>query len=413
MRITFQIAVILLAIALIAVPAVAGDWPVAKKDARHTSYADSALSPPLELEWSADAGGSIVSSPVVADGVLYFSNDAGATLVAVNLSTYTAQFRQSAASSIESTPAVTGDAVIFGSYDGNVYSLSKPDGSLRWKTSLNSGIFSSPLVYQGHVYIGTDQGAFYALREDNGNVAWTLPGNATQGSPAGADGKVFIGMLDGNVYALDPGTGAVIWAFDTADSVHSSPMVYDGMVYIASRSGKLYALDENTGRPAWTVDLGYKTDATPAVDPATGAVFIGTFGGYVHAVNASTGDARWVSQFYGPIYATAAVAGDTVYGCTQDGRLFALDVTDGSGRWSYDLGGETWASPAIADGRLVIGTMSGQLLVFRASSVASQGINSTPTAMPPASTAAATPFPGIPLALAALASAGAIIRLRR
>jgi hypothetical protein len=52
MRITFQIAVILLAIALIAVPAVAGDWPVAKKDARHTSYADSALSPPTQAEAS-------------------------------------------------------------------------------------------------------------------------------------------------------------------------------------------------------------------------------------------------------------------------------------------------------------------------------------------------------------------------
>ncbi len=103
---------------------------------------------------------------------------------------------------------------------------------------------------------------------------------------------MFIGLLDGKVLALDSGTGNVIWNFNTTDSVHSSPMIYNGIVYIASRSGKLYALDESTGRQRWVADLGYKTDATPALDPATGTLFVGTFGGYVHAVNASTGDTR-------------------------------------------------------------------------------------------------------------------------
>jgi eukaryotic-like serine/threonine-protein kinase len=402
--------IVLLVLALFLAPVAASDWPGAKKDVTHTSYADEALNPPLQLSWSKNVGGSIAASPVIADGVLYYTNDTGSTLLAVNLTSGSVIFKSGLAGSLESTPTVTTDAIILGSYDGNVYSLRKSDGGISWKTQLEGGMFSSPLVDYGRVYIGTDTGAFYALDQATGAIVWTRPGNMTQGTPAGDDDKVFIGMLDGNVYALDPGTGRTIWAFDTNDSVHSSPMIYDGKVYIASRDGKLYALDEKTGVPAWTADLGYKTDATPSLDPASGTVFIGTFGGYMRAVNASTGDTRWISQFYGPIYATAAVAGDTVYCNTQDGELFALDTANGAERWTYDLGGEAWASPAIAGGRLVTGTNSGELLVFSAAS----GPTVTPSPAPTtsATNATTTPFPGMAICVFALVS-GAVLYLRR
>ncbi len=292
--------IVLLTIALLLVPIAASDWPGAKKDATHTSYADQALTPPLQLAWSKYVGGSIAASPVIAEGVLYYTNDTGSTLLAVNLTTGSVLFKSGLAGSLESTPTVTADAVILGSYDGNVYSLRKSDGGILWKTQLQGGMFSSPLAYNGRVYIGTDTGTFYALDQATGAIAWTRPDNRTQGTPAGDDNMVFIGLLDGNVYALDPGTGKTIWAFDTNDSVHSSPMIYDGKVFLASREGKLYALDEKTGVPVWTADLGYKTDATPSLDPASGTVFVGTFGGYLWAVNASTGESGGPRNSTGP-----------------------------------------------------------------------------------------------------------------
>jgi outer membrane protein assembly factor BamB len=129
------------------------------------------------------------------------------------------------------------------------------------------------------------------------------------------------------------------------------------------------------------------------------------------AVDAGTGDIRWISKFYGPIYATAAVAGDTVYCNTQEGMLFALGTADGAERWTYDLGGVAWASPAIAEGRLVTGTMNGQLYVFKAS--AGPAATPTPLTIPAAAAQkASTPFPGMALCVLALAS-GAVLALRR
>ena len=410
--VSVSVIIVVLALLLLAIPVVAADWPMAKKDVAHTSYADDQLMPPLEPARVIDTVTSIVASPVIADGILYICNDTGETITAMNLSTGAVIFTRSASGPTESTPAVAGDVIVFGAYDGYVYCLRRADGFLLWKTSLNTGIYSSPLVYQGRVCIGTDYGDFYALDQGNGSVAWTLPKSPTQGSAAGDDGKVFIGTLDGNVYALDAKAGNVIWAYNTTDSLHSSPMVYNGTVYIASRSGKLYALDEDSGAVRWTANLGYNTDATPAIDPSTRTIFIGTFGGYMFAVDADNGEFKWISQYYGPIYSTAAVTRDVVYGCTQAGKLFALGTANGSELWSYNLGSEMWASPVIVDGRLYVGTMGGHLIVFRASSVV-PGITATPTAVPPGSTAATTPFPGIALVLAALASAVAIIRLRK
>jgi|AGTN01.3.fsa_nt_gi FOG: WD40-like repeat len=409
MRIAGITLAVLLALALLTAPAAAGDWPGAKKDAAHTSHADEALNPPLKLDWSKQVNGNIAASPVIVEGVLYYTNDTGYTLIAANLTDGEILFKRGLSGSLESTPAVTDDAIIIGAYDGSIYSLRKYDGSTIWKASLGESMFSSPLVDYSHIYIGTDRGSFYAINQATGAVSWKLPDNATQGTPAGDDGKVFIGMLDGNVYALDPETGRVIWSFDTNDSIHSSPMVYDDMVYIASRNGTLYALDEQSGTSRWTVDLGYKTDATPSLDPATGTVFIGTFGGYVWALNATSGDTLWISQFLGPIYATAAVSGDTVYGNTEEGKLFALDVADGTLRWTYDMGSEAWASPAVAEGRLVTGTIDGQLLVFKESAEGPTAAPS-PTAKPVSPTPA--PAPGAIVCLLALA-AGVIMCLRR
>ena len=157
MRAHISVIIVILALLLLAMPAVAADWPMAKKDATHTSYADDQLSPPLEPAWTIGVGGGIVASPVISDGVLYFSNDTGKTITAMNVSTGTVVFMRAAGGPIESTPAVADSTIIFGAYDGNVYCVKRSDGSLLWQTPLNSGIYSSPLVYQGLVYIGTDE----------------------------------------------------------------------------------------------------------------------------------------------------------------------------------------------------------------------------------------------------------------
>lgn len=430
MRKAQALLVLILLLALVPAQALAADWTAVRKDAQHTSHADETLTPPLAPAWVSNAGGNVIGSPVIVGDTVYYTNGEGASLIAADLATGRAKWAFQAISTVEGSPTVANDSVIFGSYDrsqgskdSQIYRVKASDGSLVWKTQLGSGMYSSPLVYSDHVYVGTDNSDFYALDLATGHIVWQLTGNTTQGSPAGDRGKVYIGMYDGHVYALDALTGKVAWAYDTKSPIHSSPAIFDGKVFIATRGGTLYAFDEDTGAVQWTANLGYKADATPSVDPATGMIFIGTYGGYVKAFSASNGTAIWTSGFQKPIYATAAVSGDAVYGVSQDGWLFALNRTDGSGLWGIDVGGAAFSSPAVANGYLVIGTLAKQLIAFKATAGAG-----APTAVaPPTPTpyvaptplssaldtrASQVPFPGFVAVLGAIGVAYLLVRRR-
>jgi eukaryotic-like serine/threonine-protein kinase len=408
-----KLVLILLALVLLSVPACAADWTQSRADAQHTSHTADALQPPLALDWKVNVNGSIVASPVVANGTVYAINYNAGTVFALDDKTGTQKWKfQAESGSIESTPAVSNGSVYVGSDDTYVYKLDASSGRMLWRSSVYSGMYSSLLVYGGKVYVGTNGGDFYALDEGTGSHAWSLS-NVTQSSPAAWDGKIYVGtygyidsaktlagfsssqsvIVHGIFYALDASAGTVVWSYDLGDDYfHSSPSVYNGTVYVAAHNGTLYAFDAGTGGVRWTYDLGYETDASPSIDPATGTVFIGTFGGHVFALDAAGGSLKWISAYYGPIYASAAVSGNVLYGASQDGMLFALSVTDGSGLWTYKTGAsEVFVSPAVADGRLFFATTDGDMFAF-----SPIGATATPSTTASSSGAtASTPFVGV------------------
>ena len=64
------------------------------------------------------------------------------------------------------------------------------------------------------------------------------------------------GCYDGAVYFLCVASGAELWVFETGDAVKSSPAVDPdtGLVFVGSHDGRLYALDPQVG-PLLDLDL--------------------------------------------------------------------------------------------------------------------------------------------------------------
>ena len=62
-------------------------------------------------------------------------------------------------------------------------------------------------------------------------------------------GLWFAGCYDGAVYFLCVASGATLWVFETGDAVKSSPAVdpATGLVILGSHDGHLYALDPQVG----------------------------------------------------------------------------------------------------------------------------------------------------------------------
>ena len=126
-----------------------------------------------------------------------------------------------------STPAVYGNVVYFGGWDGTLRAVDAGTGAEVWTTPLTTaGIDDSPLVTDSRVYIGDGSGNLHAVNRATGAVVWTREldphANARMySSPVLVEGMIIVGVAStelalvkpnytfrGSVVALDAATGA-------------------------------------------------------------------------------------------------------------------------------------------------------------------------------------------------------------
>lgn len=139
--------------------------------------------------------------------------------------------------------------------------------------------------------------------------------------PVVGDGAVYFGSsVDGAVYALEAETGARRWSFPTEAPVRFAPAFANHAVYVVSDDGYLYCLDARTGNLRWkrrggpTDELVLGNERMISRWPARGGpvVLDGTVcfaaglwpsdGIFVVALEARTGQARWVNDSADQIY---------------------------------------------------------------------------------------------------------------
>jgi uncharacterized repeat protein (TIGR01451 family) len=313
----------------------------------------------LKLNWQSPTGNiyDSVSSPVVANGVVYYGSEDSGVLT------------------------------------GHVYALNASTGAQLWSFETGGPVDSSPAVANGVVYIGSWDHNLYALNASTGAKLWSFTtGDALESSsPAVANGVVYVGSIDGNVYALNATTGEKLWSYDTGSGLVSSPAVANGVVYIGSTDsdGHVYALNASTGAELWSYATGSSVGSSAAV--ANGLVYIGS-GGVAYALNASTGAKVWSyanasKQIFGS--SAPAVAHGVVYfeatncfcssGQNNSSYLYALNADTGTLLWSYLSPVFYVSSPTIVDGVLYFrtgnttppgpppappGTLSGEIYAF-------------------------------------------------
>ena len=305
------------------------------------------------VKWAFKTGGPIVTSPAIADGVVYIASLDG-HLHAVDQETGTEKWKFKSRMPIASSPAVAGGLVYFVSSSGALAAIDSAAGTPKW-------VFA------------TEYERKFEAKNLHGypSAAQTIPDawDIFTSSPAVANGRVYFGSGDGNVYAVDAATGVLQWKFPTQDVVHSSPAVVDNVVYIGSWDSRLYAIDADTGQQKWAFKAGEDPaihnqvgfQSSPAV--VDGTVYVGCRDAHVYAIDAATGRKKWdypTSKSW--VIGTPAVRDGTVYvGTSDSARFMAIDAKTGRLRFNFDARAYMFSSAALAGGLAYVGDHNGRL----------------------------------------------------
>jgi outer membrane protein assembly factor BamB len=155
---------------------------------------------------------SIQSSPAVANGDVYFGARDG-WVYAVGAVDGKQRWRYDHHISwIITSPAVADGVVYDASSDGAfVQALNAADGTERWRTKTGAPLWSSPAISGGVLYIGDHAGFLRAIDRTTGAELWFFRSTGdVLSSPVVSGDLVLFASSDGSIYALHVGRHAAV-----------------------------------------------------------------------------------------------------------------------------------------------------------------------------------------------------------
>jgi outer membrane protein assembly factor BamB len=170
-----------------------------------------------------------------------------------------------------------------------------------------------------------------------GTITLQAPtGKAAAGfAPAILPNAIYTASRQGTITRIDPANGRVVWTADAGRSLSAGIGADANLLAVGTDKGEVLAFDES-GKALWTATVSTEVVAPPKV--ADGIVLVFTGDGYVHALTAADGRRKWVFQRAPPPLTVRNYAGGVVYrGAvffgTAGGRLLALDIATGVIGW--------------------------------------------------------------------------------
>jgi outer membrane protein assembly factor BamB len=299
----------------------------------------------------------VASSPLVEGESLYYTTNRG-VVMAVDIQ----GFRDG-----ENDGFVT-DEELTGEFDADViwaFDMLEEVGAYPHNLANSSPVMAGDLIYvstsnghdESHVHVPSPLApAIIAIDRNTGELVWednSVEDRILHGqwsTPAvdviGGVTQVVSAQGDGWVRGYVAETGEKLWEFDTnpkdsvwprtRNEVISTPVIYQDRVYIANGQ------DPEHGEG---VGYFYAIDATERGDiTESGLIF-------------SVEGRRSIS--------TAAIADGLVYISDFSGFLHCLDAETGEKIWEYDTFAAIWGSPFVADGKVYLGDEDGDVVVLR------------------------------------------------
>lgn len=219
-------------------------------------------------------------------------------------------------------------------------------------------------------------------------------------APVIAYGMVFVaGAVPGEwsrLIALDLGTGGELWQAplpenDAVYPYRAGPAAAGGSVYVATLNGWVLAVDAARGKARWTARVPPPNRLFAGCLAAGNALFLGTAfpeepEGRLVALWPEDAARVWSAKLAGRLDTPLAAGQGRLYGCSDDGMITAVRAADGEVVWQQPSGGQFDGGPVLEGEILLCANAKGELLAFDAATGAPKWREELPAAAeaPPA-----------------------------
>lgn len=181
---------------------------------------------------------------------------------------------------------------------------------------------------------------------------------------------------DRAAYCLDAKDGSEVWRAPLKHNPWGGPTVLGDTVIIGCSNirfdpkeisqgqGEVVGLGLADGKEKWKRPIVKGGVLSPVAASGKLAVFTAT-DGKIRALDVENkGQLKWTYDAKTPLFAGAAIAGETVYAADLNGVVHAINLSNGTKVWTLDLAadpavkspGSVYASPVVQGGRLYVAT---------------------------------------------------------
>jgi outer membrane protein assembly factor BamB len=197
--------------------------------------------------WQYQIGDQIRCAPTVV-GNRTFLAGCDAKLHIVDVDKGTAVNTVDIKSQTGSSPAAMGDRVYLGSGKGLVFCVDWKTAKIEWihaDERSEQQIESSAAVTPEAIYYGSQDKRLHALDPKSGDKIWTFQTRgAVDSSPIVVGDRVYFGSVDGRVYGVNRKTGKEAWKYEAGGRFRAGPAVASGRLVIGNENGTLYCFGD-------------------------------------------------------------------------------------------------------------------------------------------------------------------------
>lgn len=316
--------------------------------------------------------------PLLVDTTLYVASSEG-VITAIDAETGKQAWKRKLKLPVSAGIGYGEGLVLAGTENGEVVALYASNGNPAWVGDAKGGVLASPAGGQNIVVVPTSGNRLVGLSATDGSKIWTLQ-EATprlllrgRGRPLVVSDVVFAGFDNGKIMLIRLDNGQRLWEVRVGDAVGKTeierladvdarPILLNDTVYAAAYHSKIIAINAPSARMIWENEISTNKD----MDVDDDNLYAIGENDVVYAVNLQSGETVWEQdKFLNRGLTPPAVMGNYVLIGDQEGYLHILDAKTGEIVGRAKTGGELLAQPVTKGLSAWVQTVDGDVIAWK------------------------------------------------